>query len=315
MDKEVLPEEQNLSVTRRPSGKFRAKGYGQVTIPPNWVFIDPGQEDTALIDRIWNHGPCWRCYEQISAWYSRFKGYYAPRSLIQEERAKLEKDRDQWLQERKHENSNLVVYEMGNWKEQGVSEPSFGRIPVPEGWDLLQAGDPLLTRRVKGRGKWWEYCRAYKTKSYDLTLGIFAPVEIIQEECKKVAFERTTESYKQRLQKSRKTRRKKEAQYTDEFKKACFQFLNFAPEYEGLAWTIAEEAAALASEVGSGRVGRTSTLTLEEKAELATRAFIRHNFTNYDEGLADGGELKYREIKGAAGAAVTRFIEKHRGVF
>ena len=56
--------------------------------------------------------------------------------------------------------------------------------------------------------------------------------------------------------------------------------------WEFLADQIANAAATRASEVGSGRVGRTSTLTLAQKAELAARAHIRHHHTNYEDQLA-----------------------------
>ena len=116
-----------------------------------------------------------------------------------------------------------------------------------------------------------------------------------------------------RLERSRKSREKKEAKYRKEFTEACFRFLNFVPEHEDLAWQIAWGATSVATEVGSSRVGRTSKLPLEKKAELAVRAFIRHNFTDYDERLDEMGEPWYHEIRGDAAAKVNRFLEEHRG--
>ena len=62
-------------------------------------------------------------------------------------------------------------------------------------------------------------------------------------------------------------------------------WLAFAPEHEFVARDIAVHAARRAAQVGSGRVGRTKTLTLEERAALAARADIRHRYTDYDEHL------------------------------
>jgi len=45
-------------------------------------------------------------------------------------------------------------------------------------------------------------------------------------------------------------------------------------------------AAERAVAVGSGRVGRTKVLALEERTALAARATIRHGFTDYDDRLA-----------------------------
>ena len=67
--------------------------------------------------------------------------------------------------------------------------------------------------------------------------------------------------------------------------------------------------------VGSGRVGRTKLLRLEERAELAARVTIRHRFTDYDDRLveldpfeAEVDDFEYRSIKHAAQDAVDDFL-------
>lgn len=312
MDRERPPQEQNLSVNRRLSGKLKVSGHGDVSIPEGWVFLDP-EEETALISRVEARGPCRKCWKRTSAWHSKFEGYCAPAQIVEEERMRLEQERTQCLLEGKLEVENLTVYEVGDWQKEGVSEPRFGRIPVPEKWDLLESGDPLITRRVKARGKYWEYYHELKTKAYNKKLGIFAPINIIEEERGKISSERRTKEYEQRLQRSQKSREKKETKYRKEFAEACFQFLNFVPDQKDLAWQIAWGAASVATNVGSGRVGRTKKLPLEKKAELAVRAFIRHNFTNYDESLAEMGEPWYQEIRGDVAVEVNCFLEEHRG--
>ena len=76
-----------------------------------------------------------------------------------------------------------------------------------------------------------------------------------------------------------------------------------------------------AAEVSSGRVGRTKTLTLDERAALAARAFIRHRYTDYeqqlagldrDSFLAEVNDFDYRQIKQAAHDAVDAYLEMHR---
>lgn len=72
-------------------------------------------------------------------------------------------------------------------------------------------------------------------------------------------------------------------------------------------------------------VGRTRTLTLEERAELAARACIRHRYTDYEERLRlareeaflDGevfalDDRDYHLIKEDAHLQVDEFIERHR---
>ena len=73
-----------------------------------------------------------------------------------------------------------------------------------------------------------------------------------------------------------------------------------------------------ATQVGSERVGRTRKLPLEEKAMLAARAYIRHNYTNYEnqllnfEFLLEPGDYLYREIKSETDEAVNKFLSHHR---
>ena len=75
----------------------------------------------------------------------------------------------------------------------------------------------------------------------------------------------------------------------------------------------------LAAEVGSGRVGRTRMLSLEERASLAARAVIRHRHTSYEDDLFDASMddpwdegFWYREIKTEAQRAVDDFLNRHR---
>ena len=81
-----------------------------------------------------------------------------------------------------------------------------------------------------------------------------------------------------------------------------------------------------ATAVGSGLVGRIKQLTLDERAALAARAFIRHRHTEYEDQLfslelaefdpaadVDIDDLgDYREIKRTAQREVDLFLERHR---
>jgi hypothetical protein len=59
-------------------------------------------------------------------------------------------------------------------------------------------------------------------------------------------------------------------------------------------------------------------LTLEEKAILAARAHIRHNYTKYEEQLLgfdfplEPGDSLYQEVKSEAQEAVDEFLDRHR---
>jgi hypothetical protein len=66
-------------------------------------------------------------------------------------------------------------------------------------------------------------------------------------------------------------------------------------------------------------VGRTRTITVDERAALAARAYIRHRFTDYEDNLDalwDGGlgddRESYLDAKSDAHAAVDQFLDRHR---
>jgi hypothetical protein len=81
---------------------------------------------------------------------------------------------------------------------------------------------------------------------------------------------------------------------------------------------LTEAIAAHATEVGSERVERTRKLSLEEKAMLAARAYIRHNYTPYEDQLLEfgfdlePGDFLYREVKSEAQEAVDEFLSHPR---
>jgi hypothetical protein len=71
-----------------------------------------------------------------------------------------------------------------------------------------------------------------------------------------------------------------------------------------------EEAAAIAAhacQVGTGRVGRTRTMPLDERVEAAVAAHTRHRYTDYEERLEEAGSHDYEDRQfdlGEARAAV-----------
>ena len=85
-----------------------------------------------------------------------------------------------------------------------------------------------------------------------------------------------------------------------------------------MARDIAKSVAEHATQVGSERVGRTRKLSLEEKAMLAARAYIRHNYTAYEDQLLEfgfdleAGDFLYREVRSEAQEAVDEFLSHHR---
>ncbi len=210
---------------------------------------------------------------------------------------------------------NLDVYDT----RQGPWNPDHGEIEIPSGWEFLPAGDAFVTRQVKGDGMYWIAWRPRgKGRPHRRLLGLWAPSEAI-ERARELAEASATIRSRRRQQGARQ-RARTEARYRDDFIGAIFDFLAFTPDHQELAAQIAQGAAELAATVGSGRVGRTRTLPLGERAALAARAWIRHHHTDYDKELAAArdvsgavDEVVYRDLKWTASEAVDAFLAKHRG--
>lgn len=201
---------------------------------------------------------------------------------------------------------------------KGPWNPDHGEIEIPDDWEFLPSGDAFLTRRVKAAGRFWVAWRPRgRYRPHRRRLGLWAPRETIEAvEAEAAATEAQRSKHREH---SARARGKQEAAYRDELEDAIRRFLVFAPEHVDLADEIAREAATRAAEVGSGRVGRTRMLSLEERASLAARAVIRHRHTSYEDDLSDASMddpwddgFWYREIKAEAQRAVDDFLHRHR---
>jgi hypothetical protein len=164
------------------------------------------------------------------------------------------------------------------------------KVRPPEGWSLLKPGDATLTRRVKAAGPSWTVQVKKGRKVF--SQGVWAAAETIQRVIAELEAERSTPEYEAQLAKGRERRAKDEAQYQGDFVAAVVGFLAFAPEHSALGQTLAERVAAHATPVGSGTVARTKRIPIEQRAESALIAWMRHQTTAYD-------HLKIARVKGA----------------
>ncbi len=211
---------------------------------------------------------------------------------------------------------HLDVYDT----RDGPWNPEHGPLTIPDGWVFLPSGDAFVSRTVKAAGVYWLAWRPRgRNRPHRTRLGLWAPSEAIEQARR--AAEQTAERRARGRQRGARQRVRAEGRYRAELAEAILEYLAFSPTHEGLATEIAEEASNRAAAVGSGRVGRTSSLSVEERAALAARAWIRHRYTNYEDELAASygddflaDELAYRDIKTAAHAAVDDFIATHRDV-
>jgi len=209
---------------------------------------------------------------------------------------------------------HLDVYDT----REGPWNPEHGEVEIPADWDLLPTGDAFMTRTVKAGGVYW-YAWKPRTRSrpHRRLAGLWAPRGVIEEAKARAA--RTAAERERRRVVSAQHRADAEERYRGQLATAVRVFLDFAPEHTALAEAIAENASVRAAVVGSGRVGRTRKLGVEERAALAARAYIRHCYTNYEDALdavafGQGWDDRYlyRGIKAEAQEVVDDFLERHR---
>jgi len=162
-------------------------------------------------------------------------------------------------------------------------------LEVPDGWSLLPPGDATLTRRVKKAGPSWTVKE--KRGRREFSQGVWAPSETIETLREALVKERESPAYQQRLERGRARRAQAQVKYAEDFESAVFDYLRFPPAHEAEARQFAAAVAAQATPVGSGRVGRTRRITLEERVEAAVIAWLRHHTTTYD-------HMKIARVKG-----------------
>lgn len=168
-------------------------------------------------------------------------------------------------------------------------------LTVPPGWALLPPGDAALTRRVKAAGPHWilQEKKGRKTFSY----GIYAPESTITEIKEVLVAERSTDAYAKRKQADDTRREKAQEEYVEDFVAAVRAFLRFAECYQTEGQQLAELVAKHATPVGSGTVARTKRIPIEQRAEAAVIAWLRHQTTGYDSMVIPRVKGKRREVR------------------
>lgn len=152
---------------------------------------------------------------------------------------------------------------------------------VPEDWGRLEPGDPGLTRRVKAAGPSWTVVEKVGRKVY--SHGVYAPRANIEAAKAELEEERADPAYGRRRERDRARREEKQVRYVGTFRDAVLSFLDFDPRYAELAEALADAVTAHATPVGSGTVARTERIPVEERAEAAVIAWMRHQTTAYDD--------------------------------
>lgn len=195
--------------------------------------------------------------------------------------------------------------------------PDHGDLEIPDGWEYLPVGDAFLTRAGKAGEVYWPAWKPRsRNRAHRRLIGLWAPADAIRLVEQKAAATASRRAATRLV--GARSRQRAEDRYRQQLREAVLRFLDLAPRRAALAEQIADETAARAAVVASGRVGRTRLLSLEQRAELAARAQIRHQHTGYHNELeripsqAWEEAWLYRQGKGAANDAVNAFLNKHR---
>jgi len=166
---------------------------------------------------------------------------------------------------------------------------------APEGWVLLPPGDAALTRRVKADGAHWIVQQKKGRRVF--SQGIWAPAITIERIRAELAEERSTETYARRRESDQKRRDTAQAEYVEDFHGAVLSFLAFHPNHHLLAEQLARAVTEHATPVGSGTVARTKRIPVEQRAEAAVIAWLRHRTTAYDSMPIPRIKGKRREVR------------------
>ena len=179
-------------------------------------------------------------------------------------------------------------------------------VALPDNWSLVKSGDAGLTRRLKSCGApYWTL--VHKRRNRIENIGLFMDKDTAESIKQALEAERATPEYQKQLASSRKARAKKQQLYEVEFFNAVLNYLNFAPCYAGIAEKMAHLVVDHAVPVGSGTVARTSTIPIEQRAEAAVIAWMRHQTTEYD-------RMSIARVKGERKAVRRRLASGSREV-
>lgn len=181
---------------------------------------------------------------------------------------------------------------------------------APVDWELLPPGDAALTRRVKAVGPTWTVQQKQGRRTF--SQGVWAPATRIAAIRADLEAERSTDAHAKRRAAETARRKRKQTEYVEDFRGAVLAFLDFAPRYAALAEQLADTVTQHATPVGSGTVARTQRIPIEQRAESAVIAWLRHQTTAYDNMKIARVRGKRREVRRMLAEQSRRLLEKYR---
>lgn len=181
---------------------------------------------------------------------------------------------------------------------------------VPEGWILVPPGDAALTRRIRAAGESWSVAEKRGRKVF--SRGVWAPGATVEQIKGDLDDERATDAYARKREADTNRREKAQTEYVEEFRLTVRTFLNFHADHADTANRLSLLVAEHATPVGSGTVARTKRISVEERAEAAVIAWLRHQTTGYDSMTIPRVKGKRREVRRMLARRSVELLERYR---
>lgn len=195
-------------------------------------------------------------------------------------------------------------------KETSLFDEDGKSLKIPEDWELLLPGDAALTRKLKSLGPSWTVQQKKGRKLF--SKGVWAPKENIAKAKAAVEEMRQDPKYQKKLDRSRELRAEKEEEYGKEFQDSVISFLKFDPKYNDIAEKMSDAITKHATPVGSGTVARTKRIPIEQRAEAAVIAWMRHQTSAYDRMAIPRVAGLRREIRQKIAARSREILSSYR---
>jgi len=183
-------------------------------------------------------------------------------------------------------------------------------LTVPEEWILLPPGDPGLTRRVKAAGDHFAVSEKVGRKVF--SKGVWTASATVERIRAELEAERSTAGCAKRKEADAKRREKAQAEYVEDFSGAVLSFLRFHATHHDVGVRLARAVTEHATPVGSGTVARTKRIPVEQRAEAAVIAWMRHQTTGYDDMTIQRVKGRRREVRRMLAQRSHELLAKYR---
>ncbi|MBX3450784.1 MAG: DUF2293 domain-containing protein [Planctomycetaceae bacterium] len=183
-------------------------------------------------------------------------------------------------------------------------------VTVPDGWVLVLPGDAALTRRIKAAGN--HFAVAEKKGRKVFSRGIWTSAATVERIRADLAAERSTDGFAKKKQADARRRERVQAEYVEDFHGSVVAFLAFHASHAELADRLARAVTDHATPVGSGTVARTRRIPVEQRAEAAVIAWMRHQTTDYDSMAIPRVKGKRHEVRRMLARRSKELLERYR---